>query len=169
MKPETLRTFAAGLLVAATVCGAVYLLGPKETKTATKAEPLSTEEMKTELASSGHVVLTEQEWSDQLAAAGAAVKEVSKEEPKEEEQPKEEEKPKEDTSDKVVYRTILTVSSGMTSIDVGRALQNANIIENSRDFFNEVEKRGLSNELRPGSFEVESGMSMDQLISVIFK
>ena len=32
----------------------------------------------------------------------------------------------------------------------------------------EVEDRGLENDLRPGSFEVESGMSMDQLMDIIF-
>ena len=36
-------------------------------------------------------------------------------------------------------------------------------------FYKEVENRGLENELRPGTFQIESGMSMDEIISIIFK
>lgn len=43
----------------------------------------------------------------------------------------------------VVYRTIITVSPGMTSINVGEVLVRANIIDSAREFFNKVENRGL--------------------------
>ncbi|EDL62466.1 hypothetical protein [Bacillus sp. SG-1] len=71
--------------------------------------------------------------------------------------------------EKVVYRAILSVSTGMTSIDVGNALEKAKIIDDGMDFYKEVEKRGLENELRPGTFEFESGMSMEKIISIIFE
>ncbi len=64
---------------------------------------------------------------------------------------------------------MLTVSKGMTSIDVGKALERANIIESGMDFFNEVEKRGLSKGLRPGTYEIKSEMTLDEIISIIFR
>lgn len=168
MTPNSLRSFAAGLLLAAILTGSVYFFGPSEADSsekpaeAAKTEKLTEEQMIEQLTSNGFVVHTEEEWGKQLAAATAEKTEDQEEE-------KKEEKADSQAEEKVVYRTILTVSSGMTSIDIGNALENGHIIENGIDFYKEVEKRGLENELRPGSFEVESGMTMDQIISIIFK
>lgn len=167
MTPNSLRSFAAGLLAAAILTGSVYLFGPSEAKSTEKpsdkeqkAEKLSDEEMIDLLASKGYVINTEDEWSKQLAA-------VAKSSEKKED--KEEKKTDDKTGEKVVYRTILTVSMGMTSIDVGNALEKAHIIESGIQFYKDVEKRGLENDLRPGTFEIESGMTTDEIISVIFK
>ncbi|WRP07979.1 hypothetical protein U9J35_07440 [Rossellomorea aquimaris] len=162
--PNSLRSFAAGLLIATTSIGAVYMFGPSEAKSTekvetVKTEKLSEEEMVKQLTSNGFVIHTEAEWNKQLSAM------TEKQEGKAEAEDNKEEK----TDDKVVYRTILTVSTGMTSIDVGNALENANIIKSGLDFYKEVEKRGLENDLRPGTFEVESGMTTDEIISTIFQ
>lgn len=154
MKAEKMRSFAAGLMIAAGLCGAVYYLGSDETTTTATANKtvtakMSEDEMKNSLESKGFVVHTEEEWNKQLADAKAP-----------------EQKPNEE---KVVYRTMLTVTLGMTSIDVGKALEKAQIIKSSKDFFNEVEKRGVSTKLRPGTYELESGMTTDQIIKTIFK
>ncbi|MCR8849571.1 endolytic transglycosylase MltG [Rossellomorea sp. SC111] len=156
---NSLRSFAGGILIATSLIGAVYLFGPSEAKSTGKEEPaevqkLSEDEMVKKLTSEGYVIHTEDQWNKQLKAMN--------------------EKQEENASDKkddgkVVYKTMLTVSTGMTSIDVGNALEQANIIKNGLDFYKEVEKRGLENELRPGTFEVESGMSTDEIISTIFK
>jgi hypothetical protein len=76
MTPNTLRSFAAGLLAAAILTGSVYLFGPSEAKSTEKpsdkteeAEKLSDKEMIELLASKGYVINTEAEWSKQLAAA----------------------------------------------------------------------------------------------------
>ncbi|MGF3102063.1 hypothetical protein [Rossellomorea sp. DUT-2] len=160
--PNSLRSFAAGLLIATTSIGAVYMFGPSEAESTAKVETvktekLSEEEMVKQLTSNGFVIHTEAEWNKQLSAMNAKQEE------------KAEDKKAEKTDDKVVYKTILTVSTGMTSIDVGNALENANIIKSGLDFYKEVEKRGLENDLRPGTFEVESGMTTDEIISTIFK
>ena len=163
MTPNSLRSFAAGLLIAAILTGSVYFFGPSEADSSEKpaetatAEKLTEEEMMETLASKGFVIHTEAEWNEQLEAAAAKNEKetVAKTEQKNEE--------------KVVYRTILTVSMGMTSIDVGNALEQAHIIEDGLQFYKEVEKRGLENELRPGTFDVQSGMTMDEIISTIFK
>lgn len=160
--PNSLRSFAAGLLIATTSIGAVYMFGPSEAESTAKVETvktekLSEEEMVKQLTSNGFVIHTEAEWNKQLTAMN------------ENQEEKAEDKKEEKTDDKVVYKTILTVSTGMTSIDVGNALENANIIKDGLDFYKEVEKRGLENDLRPGTFEVESGMTTDEIISTIFK
>ncbi len=150
-----MRSFAGGLLAAATLCGIVYFNGPAEATTNNKVEKLSNEEMKDKLTSEGYVIYTEKEW-DQLANQA------------EKKEPAETEKDNGNKEEKVVYRTVLNVSSGMTSIDVGRSLERAKIIDRARTFSNEVEKRGLSNKLKPGIYEVESGMNMDKILSIIF-
>ncbi|WP_080848325.1 hypothetical protein [Cytobacillus gottheilii] len=166
MTAGTMRSFAAGLLAAATLVAIVYFLSPSEAKTTEakemqeEAKALTEDEMKAALTDQDYVILTEDEWSKQLADAKASAEPEKTEEPAKEDET--------ETAEKVVYRTMLTVTSGMTSIDVGDALERANVIENANDFFKEVENRGLSNELRPGTFEVESGMTMDELVSVIF-
>ncbi|WP_050613865.1 hypothetical protein [Bacillus testis] len=156
MTANTLRSFAFGLLVATGICGAVYFLTPdaSDDKSTQKTVQLSEEEMKDELSSQGYIVLTNDQLKDQISAA----------------QEKESDKKTENQeSDKVVYRTMLTVTSGMTSIDVGNALANAHVIASSKEFSDLVERRGLSQALRPGTFEIQSDMTLEQVIAVIFK
>ncbi|MBS4222055.1 endolytic transglycosylase MltG [Lederbergia citrea] len=153
MTCKSIRSFAGGLIIAASTCGAVYFFGPSEaTSTQIVEEKPSEEEMKSLLTSEGYVILTEEEWKNQLAAVETVEK-----------------KTEEVIKETVIYRTMLSVSSGMTSIDVGRALEKAKIIDNAKEFFNKVEKKGLSKALRPGTYEVESDMTMDEVISIIFK
>jgi hypothetical protein len=157
MNSNSMRSFAGGLIVAASICGAVYFLGPSEEKsidTAEDKEIVSVDEMKSLLSAEGYVIHTEEEWNEQITAAKTDNKGN---------------KEQEEIVEKVVYSTMLSVSSGMTSIDVGRALEQTNIIDNAFAFSKEIEKRGLSNELRPGMFEIQSEMSLDEIISVIFQ
>ncbi|MCA1055743.1 endolytic transglycosylase MltG [Rossellomorea aquimaris] len=159
MTSNPLRSFASGLLVAATIIGAFYLFGPSQAESSEKAtktvktEKLSEDQMIEQLTSKGFVVHTEDEWNKQMAKANE----------------QKEKKPEKKNDDGVVYRTILNVSMGMTSIDIGNALEEAKIIDDGMKFYKEVENRGLENELRPGTFQIESGMSMDEIISIIFK
>lgn len=161
MKANIISSFAAGLLVSAAVCGAVYFSTPNSSEKSSKkaTDVLTEEQMINNLSSSGYVILTDTELKQQLATAKAE---------KSEKQPQQE-KEKDKAEDEVVYRTIVNVSPGMTSIDVGRALVKGKIIGSAKTFFNEVEKRGLSNELKPGTFELDSNMTMDEVISSIFK
>lgn len=157
MTSKEMRSFAGGLIVAAGLCGIVYFSSSADATPANQpAEKLSNEEMKDLLTSEGYVIYTEKEWN-QLADEKAKETDAKKDSQKEN-----------TAGEKVVYRTVLNVSSGMTSIDVGRSLVRAKIIDNANAFSKEVEKRGLSNELRPGIYEVESGMNMDKILSIIF-
>ncbi|KMK75073.1 hypothetical protein [Alkalihalobacillus pseudalcaliphilus] len=180
MAHKGLQSFAAGMIVTVGVCGiAYYVTGSNQSagaEASSDVDDLTEEELIVELQESGFVVQTEAEWQTQLEDLELAVTErVSadfaaqlEEAQAESEADEDEDADGSDDDDQVVYRTVLTVSPGMTSIDVGRALEGANIIDRARDFFEEVEDRGLENDLRPGSFEVESGMSMDQLMDIIF-
>jgi len=175
------NSFAAGILITAGICAAFYFFGDNSNttipiKTQTKTAQVSEEDMIAQLASNGFVVKTEEEWNSQLSSVESdwskkleAKEKEYKEQLEAVEKAESEKKDKKDSDQKVVYRTILSVTSGMTSIDVGRALVKANIIDDAMDFFNEVEKRGLANDLRPGSFEVDSEMTMNEVISTIFK
>lgn len=157
MTSNSLRSFAGGLLVASSVCAAVYYLSPDEVKSSEKVDPtdntaaLSVDEMKSKLAAEGYVIHTEEEWNQQTSAS------------------EKKEKPQEAPAEQVIYRTMLSVSSGMTSIDVGNVLEQAKIIPNGWEFAQEIEKRGLSNALRPGMYEIESGKSVDEIIAIIYQ
>ncbi|WP_430487896.1 hypothetical protein [Priestia flexa] len=158
MTPNILRSFAMGLLVAATATGIVYLLEPSSTST---SKELSEEEMQTQLEDKGFVVQTQEELDKQLADAQAEAAQEAQKESKEEK----EEQPKEEP----VYRTIINVSSGMTAVDVGEVLEKAKIVKSGFEFYKKVEGQGVENKLRPGTFEVDSSMTEDEMIAVIFK
>ncbi len=159
-----MQSFAGGLLVAASVCAAVYFFGPSEATTTQAQEKPTIDEMISLLGADGYVIHTEEQWQEQLAAFEAETE--SEEKPEAEEKATEE---KTEVKEVIIYRTLLTISPGMTSIDVGEALVRAEITDSAMTFFKEVEKRGLANDLRPGTFEVNSEMSLDEVISIIFK
>ncbi|MGE7587713.1 hypothetical protein [Peribacillus sp. NPDC101480] len=154
MTSKSMRSFAGGLVVAAGLCGAVYFFGPGEA-TGT-SEKLSEDEMKESLASEGYVIHSEKEWEDQIAEAQSIKAEAEKEAVKE-------------PTEKIIYRTVLTVSKGSTSIDVGKNLQRAKVIKNANEFSDAVEKKGKANGLRPGTYVVDSAMTTEKIISIIFK
>ncbi|WHY54819.1 hypothetical protein [Peribacillus simplex] len=156
MTSKSMRSFAGGIVVAAGLCGAVYFFGPGEA-TGT-SEKLSEDEMKESLASDGYVIHTEQEWEDQIAEA-QSVKEKAEAEKETVKEP----------TEKIIYRTVLRVSKGSTSIDVGKTLQKAKVIKNANDFSDAVEKKGKANGLRPGTYVVDSAMTTEKIISIIFK
>ena len=117
-----------------------------------QANEPSVTEMKSLLADQGYVVQTEEELTKKLAAA-KPVTDTSKNK----------------TEQKIVYRTMISVTSGMTSVDVGRALMQAKIINSGISFYKAVEKKGLSNSLRPGIYEIDSDMTRDEIITAIYK
>ncbi|WP_445486909.1 aminodeoxychorismate lyase [Niallia sp. 03133] len=174
MKSNIVTSFSAGLLFAATVCGIVYFTSKGENIEAQSKNPQTennvvektptVEEMKSILGDSGFVVQTQEEvdkkdaatteeWKKKVAEAEEAAKKASS-----------------DNNGQVEYRTMITVTDGMTSIDVGRALKSGKIIKESAfDFSQKVDKKGVANYLKPGTYEMDSSMSTDKIISTIFK
>ncbi len=155
MKAQLMRSFAGGLILSTSICGIVYLLGSNNVQS---AKIPSEDEMINSLTADGYIVQTEEEWKKQITA-NETPKEQIKEEPTE----------AETAEEKVVYRTILSVSKGMTSIDIEKILKSTKSIGPEINFSKEVENRGLSNKLRPGTYEVDSGMTIDEIMAVIFK
>ena len=160
MTPKVLSSFAAGIIVAAGVCGAVYFSSSEEETVTQAAESpkntvtkeMTEDEMKNELSSLGYVIKTEDEYSAELQKAEQTAKENSNQQ-----------------DQQVVYKTVINVASGMTSIDVAQTLVKGKIIKDASSFTKTIESRKLENKLKPGVFEVDSTMSMDEVINHIFK
>lgn len=155
MRFNFLSSFSAGILVATSIFGVVYLSGDQGTaKTVVKHEKvqLSDSEMKDKLVAAGYVVQTKAEHDKATGAKTANNKPAATTE-----------KPK------VVNQVVVNVTMGMTSIDVGHQLQAAKIIPNAFNFSKDIEKRGLEKSLKPGTFSINSDMSYDQIINTIFK
>ncbi|MFC7687175.1 hypothetical protein [Ureibacillus sp. GCM10028918] len=168
MKANLINSFAAGLLISAGVSGIVYFsqTNPKAQMDQVIAKSLTEEEMKTSLSNAGYVILTETEWDEQQAIAEKEADANAKGQQTHDEQTDQSEK---QDNEKIIYRTVINVASGMTSIEVGDALVQGEIIDNAMTFFKEVEKRGLANDLKPGTFKLDSNMSLDEVINTIFK
>lgn len=161
MRANLINSFAAGLLISASVCGIVYFSQSphKEQKDQVTSDSPTKEEMKTNLSNAGYVILTKTEWDEQLAVAEKEAKA----------QKEQTDQSKKQDNEKIIYRTVINVASGMTSIEVGDALVQGEIIDNAKIFFDEVEKRGLENDLKPGIFKLDSTMSLDEVFKTIFK
>ncbi|WP_066304615.1 aminodeoxychorismate lyase [Bacillus sp. FJAT-29814] len=162
MRINLLSSFAAGLLLATTISGAVYFTeksdAPKAAASKSKAtEPAkaSAADPKQELEAKGFVVLTKDEYDANLKNA--------------EEAGKTQEPPANPEAANTVTKIVINVSEGMNNIDVGRILVQAGFIENAFNFSKDIEARGLQNKLRPGSYSVDSGMSYDQMIAIIYR
>jgi len=165
MRVNLLTSFSAGILLTTSICGVIYFTDKsdasaapvKVTETQTKAATTlpSEDEMKNKLVSAGYVVQTKAEYDKILNDTKASAQKVVS--------------TNSNKSQKVVYRVVVNVTEGMTSIDVGRALEKAKIIPDAFKFSKDIEKKKLENKLRPGTFVVDSGMAYGKIISTIFK
>ena len=163
MKFNVVSSFAAGILLATTICGAVYFTEdpvvtkaaakPTKTEQKTVVQPTETE-MKDKLLAAGYVVQSKAEYDKTLEAAKKAASTAST---------------ATNGSQKIAYRSVITVTQGMTSIDVGKMLEKAKIVPDDFKFSKDVEKKGVEKNLRPGTFVVDTGMTYDQIIATIFK
>jgi hypothetical protein len=156
MRINLLSSFAAGILLATTICGVVYLTDDTTVEKATAKSSdkvqLTASQMKEKLESDGYVVQTKEELEKTLLAAKNT--ETKPADSKEQE--------------KAVTQVVVNVADGMTSIDVANVLFQAKLIPDAFKFTQDIEARGLQNALRPGSFTVNSQMSYDQIIGTIF-
>ncbi|MBT2723200.1 endolytic transglycosylase MltG [Bacillus sp. ISL-46] len=162
MKFNVVSSFAAGILLASTICGAVYFTedpavtkaAPKPTKSEQKTVVQPTEaEMKDKLLTAGYIVQPKADYDKIIEATKKAASAASAN----------------NNSKKIVYRAVISVTQGMTSIDVGRMLEKAKIVPDDFKFSRDVEKKGVEKNLRPGTFTVDTEMSYDQVIATIFK
>ncbi|NRG30215.1 hypothetical protein HRF69_24385 [Bacillus circulans] len=180
MKPSIITSFAAGVLLATSVSGIVYFSTKDDTanaktnnnvqkvdKVASDAANTPTvEEMKDILTSSGYVVQT----SDEAEKKEDDVKKQASKSNTSEEKKDDKDKKEEDKKKEEVKTVTVKVSSGMTSYDVGSILHDEKIIkESALEFSQKVDKKGVAEYLKLGSFKIKSDMSTDEIISTIFK
>jgi cell division protein YceG involved in septum cleavage len=122
----------------------------------TVAQPTELE-MKDKLAAAGYIVQPKAEYDKTIeatkkAASAAATASTAN-----------------NSSKKITYRAVISVTLGMTSIDVGRMLKKSKIISDDFKFSQDVEKKGVEKNLRPGTFVVDTEMTYNQIIATIFK
>lgn len=186
MKINNLTSFAAGLFLATSIFGLVYLSSDEKTaaqeeEQPEQAESLSEDEMKAILESKGYVVQVPTEESEEntadeeLAESAEGEEQQAGDEQADESgdgQAKEENEQAEDArkeESNQLTELVITVEPGMTSIDVGKRLREANFIDKDPfSFSKDIEARNLQNKLYPGTYKVNSSMSYDELINAIF-
>lgn len=171
MDTKQMRSFAAGLIVAASVTGAAYLISGSG-ETVTEVEKPSVESMKKMLTEEGYLVYSEEEFQTQLAAAQEPEKQAEPAEQTETQTEKETTTPAPETEEpktEVATQSVLNVTSGMTSYDVGKVLVSLKITDTAMGFSQEVEKRGVANKLRLGTYNINSNMTVDEVIAMVFK
>ena len=121
--------------------------------------------MKETLEEEGYIVLTTDEYAantqKETKPAQSAEKDTSKETNKETQT----ETP---ATEPAVTKTVITVRMGMTGIDIRDALVSAKIITDGQAFTDALERSGRASDLQPGSYEVNSGMNVNELINAIF-
>lgn len=176
MRINPITSFAAGILLTTSILGGVFLSTDKEPvkvkeEDAKQEESLSEDEMKAILESKGYLVqLPEEEQTEEQAESeeNQAENEGNTESQENADEEKQEEEQAEEKEEEPV-EVVIKVESGMTSIDIGEKLREANLIDmDPFSFSKDIEARGRQHNLYPGTYTVNSSMSYDEMIDILF-
>jgi UPF0755 protein len=63
----------------------------------------------------------------------------------------------------------ITVASGESSVDIGRALRDAGVVGSVGEFRAVAAERGLDSLLKPGTYQLVTGMSIDEVLDLLAK
>ena len=63
----------------------------------------------------------------------------------------------------------ITVASGQSSVEIGRALREAGVVDSVNRFRDVAEERGLDSLLKPGEYKLVTGMSIDAVLDILAK
>jgi UPF0755 protein len=63
----------------------------------------------------------------------------------------------------------VTVESGQSSVEIGRALRDAGVIDSVNRFRDAAEERGLDGLLKPGTYTLVTGSNLDQVLEILAK
>jgi UPF0755 protein len=63
----------------------------------------------------------------------------------------------------------ITVSSGQSSVEIGRALRDAGVVDSVNRFRDVAAERGLDSELKPGKYKLLTGMDIDAVLEILAK
>jgi UPF0755 protein len=61
----------------------------------------------------------------------------------------------------------ITVASGQSSVEIGRALRDAGVVDSVNRFRDTAEERGLDSLLKPGTYRLVTGMSIDAVLDIL--
>ena len=61
----------------------------------------------------------------------------------------------------------ITVRSGQGSVEIGRALRQAGVVDSVNRFRDVAEERGLDGLLKPGTYRLETGMGVDAVLDIL--
>ena len=62
-----------------------------------------------------------------------------------------------------------TVSSGQSSVEIGRALRDAGVVDSVNRFRDVAQERGLDSLLKPGTYKLVTGMDTDAVLDILAK
>ena len=63
----------------------------------------------------------------------------------------------------------ITVLSGQSSVEIGRALRDAGVVDSVNRFRDVAAERGLDSELKPGTYKLVTGMDIDAVLEILAK
>jgi len=63
----------------------------------------------------------------------------------------------------------ITVSSGEGSVQIGRSLRDAGVVDSVNRFRDVAQERGLDGLLKPGTYRLQTGMSIDAVLDILAK
>jgi UPF0755 protein len=66
-------------------------------------------------------------------------------------------------------KVTITVRSGEGSVEIGRALRDAGVVDSVNRFRDVAQERGLDSRLKPGTYQLETGMSIDAVLDILAK
>jgi UPF0755 protein len=61
----------------------------------------------------------------------------------------------------------ITVASGQSSVEIGRVLRDAGVVDSVNRFRDTAEERGLDSLLKPGEYKLVTGMSIDEVLDIL--
>lgn len=167
-----------GLLVATVACGGVYFANSSDETTTEQAQAeniVTTEDMIQQLETDGYLVRNTEEWETEInTVIDTTRQEVeaefaanTEEEGNEEEENQEEQEEESTESEESEETFLLIIRNGMTSFAVADELIRGNIIEDKQAFVQEAEAQNLAGFIKPGAYEVTSGMTTAQIFEMI--
>ena len=63
----------------------------------------------------------------------------------------------------------ITVASGQSSVEIGRALRDAGVVDSVNRFRDVAAERGLDSSLKPGTYQLVTGMDIDAVLDILAK
>lgn len=148
MSRDSIRGFAAGLLFSTIIIGSYYYLEEN------KQQELTIKELEKASAKLGYELINKNKQSKETNVEDTTEVTASN---------------KEEASTSEAVKYTLTITSGMGSDDIAQILSENNMIENSEIFEAYLKDNHLTKKIQIGEFELITGMSIEEIATIITK